>query len=81
MSLRLALYARPELLTDKSDTFGMAVFMMWNLWSVSFPLTLDMLLDLMGLNFICAHFMFDISFSSSHFVHATIGVKVVKSSI
>ena len=42
---------------------------------------MDVLLHLLGANLIHAHFMFDWTFSSSRFVHATVEVRVDMTSI
>lgn len=81
VSLRFAFYHRFKLLTGNSVTVGMSVLSMWNLWSIRFLLTMDMLLDLLVLNLIRAHLIFDRSFSSSCFVQATVDVRVVMPSM
>lgn len=81
LSLRLALYRLPRLLTGCSDTVGIGSSPMQNFTFLSSPLTIEMLHDLFNLIFIRAHLMFFCSFPSSRLVHAAVVVRVVKSSM
>jgi len=55
VSFRSPLYHLPRLFTGFSETVGMASPLMKNALSTTFPLTIEMLLDLEGLNYIRAH--------------------------
>lgn len=68
LSLRLVLYHLPRVSTGCSDTVSLST--MQNLVSISTPLTMAMLRDLLG-------FMFSCSFPSSHLVDAEVVVSVV----
>lgn len=75
LSLRLALYHLPRVSTGCSDTVSLST--MQNLVSLSTPLTMEMLRDLLGLIFIRDHLMFSCSFPSSYLVDAAVVVSVV----
>jgi len=82
LSLRLALYHLPRLLTDFcSDTVGIGSSPMKNLRSLSTTFTTEILRDLDGLIFMRAQLMFSSSFLSSLLVHRTVVVSVVISSM
>ena len=81
LSLRETSYHRPRLFTGFLETVGIASSPMWNLWPNSFPLMMDMLLDLLVLIFIRAISMFPCSFLSSRTVKALVMVSVVRSSM
>ncbi len=81
LSLRLALYHLPRLLTGCSDTVGIGSSPIQNFTFFSCPLTIEMLRDLFGLIFIRAHLMFSCSFPSSRLVHPAVVVRMVMSSM
>jgi len=54
---------------------------MKNVLSTTFPLTIEMLLDLEGLNCICAHSILSVNFPNNRLVQATLVVMVVMSSM
>ena len=80
-SLRAALYQRPRLLMGFSRFVGICSPPMQNLLLMSWPLTMEMLWDLLDLISIQAQLMFFWSSSSRRLVHDFVVVIVIISSI
>ena len=78
-SLCSALYQRPRLLIGFSRIVGSGSLLTWNLSFASWPLTMKILRDLLGLISIHAHLMFPWSLSSRRLVHALVVVIVIMS--
>lgn len=77
LCMRDALYHHPKLFAGCSETVGIVSVPMLKHWSDRFPLSVNMLLDILGLIFIWAHLMFSWSFLNSRIVHALVVVSEV----
>ncbi len=80
-SLRAVVYHCPRLLMGFSRMVGIDSPLMQNLSLASWPLTMEMMQDLLSLILICAQLMLSRSLSSKCLVHGFVVVMVVISSI
>ena len=78
LSLRLALYHLPRLLTGCSETVGIGLSPKQNFMFLSFPLAIEMPRDLLSSIFSSGSTWFSCSFPSSRLVHAAVVVRVVR---
>jgi len=77
VSFRSPSYHLPRLFTGFSETVGIATLLMKNVLSTTFCLTIEMLLDLEGLNCIHAHSILSVILPNNRLVQATVVVMVV----